>query len=400
VTAQFQVNGIDLKEARILWEATDQEPFIGRSFTFAPKKPGEQWIEVEAQLPDGNRVFGTNYFSATAATSIPPNSFQSKPVPTGSDIIALYHLDGNGTDESGKNAALALKGNARFDTLNLAWMSTRSGSALRVRDLGDAATVTIPAAVLNAANNPEVTIEAMVYVNDYKAYNRASANLLSLAASWNASLGWIEDMYSGPHIIGGTQFDVFDAPLAEKMPLETWQHLSITLSRTNYSARIDGQTIATVNSTELKNWIGLPAVLDFGNFDGWIDEVVVRKSRPAGGEPVTILPPSGLTATGSNAVVQVFWKVVSGATGYHLKRAGTQSGPFVTITTTTNTGFADGAVDNEKTYYYVVSSLNSGAESTNSAPVSATPHSPPVAPASLNASGISGSQIRLVCTYL
>jgi len=398
VTAQFQVNGIDLKNARILWEATDQEPFIGPAFTFSPKNPGEQWIEVEAQLPDGNRLFGTNYFSATASASIPPNSFESKPLSVTSDLIALYHLDNNPADATGRNAPLTLQGNARFDSLNLAWMSPRSGAAIRVRDLGDQAGVTIPAAVLNAPNDPEITVEAMVYVNDYKAYNRASASLLSLSASWNASLAWIDDLYSGPHITGGTQFDIFGSSLADKMPAHQWQHLSITIGPANYSARIDGQLIASVSSSELPNWNGLDAVLQFGNFDGWIDEVVVRNSRPNTPQSGGILPPSILTATASNTVVRLAWNTVINATYYHVKRATAQSGPFITITTTAKLSFADTAVQNETTYYYVVSALNSTAESADTTPVSATPHNPPLAPSSLNASGLDRSQVKLTWT--
>ncbi len=50
--------GIDLTSARIVWESSSGGPVFGPNFTFSPRKPGPQWIEAEAQLPDGRRVFG------------------------------------------------------------------------------------------------------------------------------------------------------------------------------------------------------------------------------------------------------------------------------------------------------------------------------------------------------
>jgi len=47
---------LNLDSARIVWEAADSEPAFGNK-TF-PQKQGRKWIEAEAQLPDGRRVFG------------------------------------------------------------------------------------------------------------------------------------------------------------------------------------------------------------------------------------------------------------------------------------------------------------------------------------------------------
>jgi hypothetical protein len=58
--------GIDLTGARITWEARDQQPAFGQSFTFAPLNNGPQWVEAEAQFPDGRRVFAKGSFNANA----------------------------------------------------------------------------------------------------------------------------------------------------------------------------------------------------------------------------------------------------------------------------------------------------------------------------------------------
>jgi hypothetical protein len=57
---------LDLKEARIVWEARDHEPAFGTSFTVTPRNSSVQWVEAEAYLPDGRRVFAAASFSATS----------------------------------------------------------------------------------------------------------------------------------------------------------------------------------------------------------------------------------------------------------------------------------------------------------------------------------------------
>ena len=56
--ASLTAPALDLNSARIVWEARDQEPTFGSSFTFTSTNAGPCWVEVEAQLPDGRRAFG------------------------------------------------------------------------------------------------------------------------------------------------------------------------------------------------------------------------------------------------------------------------------------------------------------------------------------------------------
>ena len=56
--------GVDLARARIVWEGRDQEPAFGKTFSFAPRQSGSQWLEAEAQLPDGRRIFAVTNFVA------------------------------------------------------------------------------------------------------------------------------------------------------------------------------------------------------------------------------------------------------------------------------------------------------------------------------------------------
>jgi hypothetical protein len=366
LSAHLTASGVDLSQARILWEARDQEPFIGPVFNFAARNPGEQWVEVEALLPDGNRIFGRTMFDAIAAASVPPNSYQSTPMQTTSNILALYHLDGDPTDATGKNAPLSLQGNALFDTLNLSWMANRSGAAVRVLDLGDKASVTIPGTTLRTGNTQEITVEAMVYVNAFKAWNRAPARLLSLYSSWNANLEWFDDIYSGEHVRGGTQFDLFGTTVSSAMPLRQWHHLSITIDASGYSARVNGKLIGTFQSAEFANWNGNNATLELGNFDGWIDEVVVRIARTTNTNPSTPAEPSAFSAVAlSGTEVRLTWNDNStNETGFRIFRS-TNDVDYTEIGSAPadSNNFRDTGLQAATKYWYGLAAFNSYGES-------------------------------------
>jgi hypothetical protein len=66
VTATMLVPGMDLSGARVTWEARDQDPAYGATFTFTPRNNGTQWVEAEAQWPDGRRVFAKGSFIANS----------------------------------------------------------------------------------------------------------------------------------------------------------------------------------------------------------------------------------------------------------------------------------------------------------------------------------------------
>ena len=70
VTVSLQVPGMDLSTARVTWEARDQEPAFGSTFTFSPKNNGAQWVEAEAQWPDGRRAFAKASFNANSANVV------------------------------------------------------------------------------------------------------------------------------------------------------------------------------------------------------------------------------------------------------------------------------------------------------------------------------------------
>jgi hypothetical protein len=277
ITATLSAPGIDLSKALITWEARDQEPTAADKFTFSAINTGPQWVEAEALLPDGRRVFAKADFSATTAVNTPPNSNQSSPITIGNDQAALYHLDSDFSDATGKQGLMKVSGAAALDSSNLGWMQTRTGANLHVQNLGDQATVTFPESAVCANDTTAIVLDAMVYINAYKGYNIANSPLVSLVNNWNSSLELNEDMYAGPVFRGGNTWDVRGTTVANALTKNVWHHLVMTIDKTGYSVKVDGATVASMASGDLANWLNSgTATLTLGNFDGWVDEVTVK----------------------------------------------------------------------------------------------------------------------------
>jgi autotransporter-associated beta strand protein len=105
--------------------------------------------------------------------------------------------------------------------------------------------------------------------------------------------------------------------------------------------------------------------------------------------------PAGFTATAANGQVGLSWSASGGSTGYNVKRSTVSGSNYVTIVNNTAaTSYTDTGVTNWTTYYYVVSALDAGGESANSAQSAAQPQSPAISAAEKNASSsisLSGS---------
>lgn len=118
-----------------------------------------------------------------------------------------------------------------------------------------------------------------------------------------------------------------------------------------------------------------------GYFNGSLDEVKIFSRTLSSNEVAGLYlynllpppaPPTNVTATAAgNTQVKLSWPEASLATSYNLKRSLGSGGPFTTITNTSATSFTDLTVQNNRTYFYVVSATNSLGESTDSLTASA-----------------------------
>jgi Fibronectin type III domain len=109
--------------------------------------------------------------------------------------------------------------------------------------------------------------------------------------------------------------------------------------------------------------------------------------------------PTGLAATPGNTQVALVWNASAGATSYRVKRATVSGGPYITIASPTSTTYTNTGLTNGTTYYYVVSAVNAGGESVNSAQVSATPQLPPPPPPKPSGLNATPGNAQVVLTW-
>jgi fibronectin type 3 domain-containing protein len=112
------------------------------------------------------------------------------------------------------------------------------------------------------------------------------------------------------------------------------------------------------------------------------------------------VPPVNLTATGGNQQVSLAWTASAGASGYNVKRAPTNGGPYTTVASPAGTSYTDTTVTNGTAVYYVVTAVNAAGQSGNSNQATATPMAAataPVPPLSLTATG-GNQQVTLAWT--
>jgi fibronectin type 3 domain-containing protein len=109
--------------------------------------------------------------------------------------------------------------------------------------------------------------------------------------------------------------------------------------------------------------------------------------------------PSSLSATATSTTqINLNWTASSGAASYNIKRSNTSGGPYTTIATgVTATTYSNTGLTPQTTYHYVVSAVNAGGESANSAQASATTLSVPAVPTGLTATA-GDSQVLLSWT--
>jgi endoglucanase len=125
---------------------------------------------------------------------------------------------------------------------------------------------------------------------------------------------------------------------------------------------------------------------DTGLVNGTTYYYVVSALNPAGestnSAQASVTPqvfaPTGLSATAvSSNQINLVWNLLTNASSYSVKRSLTNGGPYTTIASgVTATNYPDSGLAGGTIYYYVVSAVLGGNESTNSAQATATTFSP------------------------
>ena len=124
------------------------------------------------------------------------------------------------------------------------------------------------------------------------------------------------------------------------------------------------------------------------------------------GTPPAPAAPTGLTATGGNAQINLSWTASSGATSYNVKRSTTSGSGYTTVASPAGTSYTNTGLTNGTTYYYVVTAVNANGESGNSNQASATPQAPTPTMVTLNptddtdtqSDNASGTNVNVSCS--
>ncbi|MBS2025462.1 MAG: fibronectin type III domain-containing protein, partial [Deltaproteobacteria bacterium] len=85
------------------------------------------------------------------------------------------------------------------------------------------------------------------------------------------------------------------------------------------------------------------------------NEASATTNPPAANPPAA---PTGLTATGGDARIDLSWSASATATTYVVRRASTSSGPFTDLATASTTTYADTGLAASTTFFYVVRAAN------------------------------------------
>ncbi len=358
ITVTLQCPGLDLSEARVVWESTDQDvAMTGTSWTFTPTLVGTQWIEAEATLPDGRRVVASTTYQTIATLGAGP--FRNDP-----NTVALYHLDGNLLDYSGYGNNLVGSGAATLAPNNTGWMGMPVGGVARFTGLNDTFTATLPDSLILPGSNTltPLTLEAWIYPRAYKALAVGSYPVVSLFQNGDTSLQLEDGKWNSPPaplVRTGATVITTPATWASSVKIGTWQHLRMTLDAAGLvTTYLNGVAIST-GTTTMASGRTTPWTLSIGNFVGDIDEVRVSRvtrtealplpylpdpndAPPANPTPPPTPPSGGSTGSGSGSG-QEFTSDANTVALWHFNGSYQDStGPF-NLSATGNVSLVDGA---------------------------------------------------------
>jgi hypothetical protein len=175
VTASLSAPGLDLASATIVWEATGQPAAFGSTYTFTPNGSGEQWVEAEATLPDGRRVFAVkNFFADNGRANVDIVATDNSAKFGDSNDLAVFTFTRTGDTAAPLLVKYALGGTA------VKWNDYHRPEGdmpveLTIPAGAASATLTIYARANTTNANPATVIVTVTGTTAYNAGNPASA---------------------------------------------------------------------------------------------------------------------------------------------------------------------------------------------------------------------------------
>jgi hypothetical protein len=342
---------------------------------------GHSVLLAISQLADGvtygvtvNGVMDT-FANAVAANTAA--SFMYSPIPEyvpDTNTIALWHLNGDGTDASGNGYTLTLNGGAAFAQSSPVGASPQ---CLRVFNVNDYATVNVPGNVIMPDGGQPFTLEARIYVNEWKSYSIGDYDLISAYQNYDSYFRYAQGIWDLP---ANGSFDSSQAVLVDALPahslikLGEWYHIAMVFDGTNnVSVYINGVLAGGPANNPPNFGESLPFVITLGSFDGYIDEV--RLSSVARDFVLQDGAPASLTASAmSPSQINLAWTDVPDEIGFAVERWDGGNAGFVPVATTAAgvTTFSDSTLASSTLYTYRVRALGATGVSQYSPQAAAT----------------------------
>jgi hypothetical protein len=296
-----------------------------------------------------------------------------------------------GSFTSGKYAVMVLNRSAFSNSFTVNWgdLGLKYGSVAAVRDLWQhqdlgARTNSFTTPILASHESMMLMVTGIYDWDRARTYEAESAyNTLSGAAfslpgdSSFSSAAYVTGVGNGPS--NQCQFNQVSVPSNGLYRLDIRYACDTALSA---QLSINDEAATGLSFPATGSGTSAPAILS-ACIQLKAGANTLRFSSPSGPAPnldsITISrgAPSALAATGGDAVIQLTWPAVSGATSYSIYRGFSSGGqpatPLAAGLTATN--YADQSVTNGATYYYTVTAVNPalGGESTPSVEASACP---------------------------
>ena len=271
----------------------------------------------------------------TSASTLPPEVLNATNVqfidcsfslPSGVKTVQFWNADVTFTNSAPANNLLLLDGlttNGLGNTLKF----FNARATLANTNAFDDGPLLLSASTFTVSNNLSLVPNTVVNFT-------LGTNVTKLAVTGNLLLGGTNNIFAGAGFTNGTYTVMtYNGMLSGSAP---------TLSNVpaGYNYAISTATAGQVN-------------------------LIVTSLAPA--------TPTNLVATATNLQINLKWNSVSGTTTYNLKR-GTTGGIYPTVFSgLTATNYADANVTNAVNYFYAVTAVGAGGESTNSTPANAIP---------------------------
>lgn len=260
---------------QVFWDFGDE------SFSSSPNPQhvftgdGQQY-PVAVSIIDANGLWA--YDQITVSCTLDKVNFSRAEHKADAETVALYHLNGDLKDASGKAGELTVETRRtdrqkfKFAPEAPMWMDPAKGSCL-VLDGAEHFTIPLPE-VKEPATTP-ITVEMMVYVKEFVGWGyEGNPALLGLKNDWDSQLSWSQDTWDKANAPSFGDADA--AKFAKDFPRDRWCHVKLTNDGSRQVLYVDGKPFATKADPAFKETVKAPLVLSFGPFRGMVDEVRVR----------------------------------------------------------------------------------------------------------------------------